>query len=373
MYQGDNVMDEGNVLAGGVDKLYEIQEALLELAGYRENYAKLEADEENNSKIIKSLEKEAADEVASTVRKRRNEIESTYDKQLDKLKSDIKKIRSKRDKRKHKKVSERMDAETFALREENHRLKLEAKAMAKQNHVPFYCNTKLYYALYYPGFFSDIVIIFFALLITLLIIPCGIYFYALPEEKIPYLVILYIATVLIFGGLYLLIWNRTKEKHGGTLKEIRKLRHEIAGNNKKIKSIKKGIKKDKDESVYGLEDFDDDIKRLDNEAAEIIRRKTEALLTFDNTTAQILTSEIRKKYDEKIAALEAENKEIAAKSEQTDKMVKALTLKIAGEYEPFIGKDLMTPDKIESLINIIKAGNASNISEAIQFFRQNMM
>ena len=365
-------MDEGNLLTGGVDKLNEIKEHLLELKGYQENYENLILEEGKNEKSIQSLEKAAADEVSATIKKRRTEIDSAFDKQLDKTKASIKKIKDKRDKRKTKKVSERIGEETASLREDNRRLKLEAKTLVKQKHVPSFCNTKLYYALYYPRYFSDIVIIMLALLLTLLIIPCGVYFFILPEERILYLVIIYITTVIVFGGLYLLIGNRTKDKNSDTLKQIRELRHEIINNKKKMKAIKKNIKKDRDESSYGLENFDEELMKLDEEAAEIARQKKEALLTFENTTIQIITSEIRRQYEEKLTNLRTENEEINTKSAQADSMIKALTLKIASEYEPFIGKDLIAFDRIESLINIIEAGNASNISEAVQFHRQNM-
>ncbi|TAH68850.1 MAG: hypothetical protein EWM47_07755 [Anaerolineaceae bacterium] len=366
-------MDEGNLLTGGVDKLNEIKENLLELRGYQDNYENLVIEEDKNEKSIQSLEKAASDEVGAIIKKRRTEIENAYDKQLDKTKASIKKIKDKRDKRKNKKVSERINEETASLQEENRRLKLEAKTLFKQKHVPSYCNTKLYYALYYPRYFSDMAIILFALLLTLLIIPCGIYFFILPEERIFYLVLIYIITVVIFGGLYLLIGNHTKDKHSDILKQIRELRHDIINNKKKIKVIKRNIKKDRDESAYGLENFDVDLEKLDSEAAEIAEQKKEALLTFENTTTQVITSEIRKQYEEKITNLKVDNDTIIAKSAQAESKIKALTLKIASEYEPFIGKDLITLDRIESLINIIEAGNASNISEAVQFYRQNMV
>ena len=365
-------MDEENLLTGGVDKLNEIKENLLELRGYQENYDNLVLEEEKNEKNIQSLDKAASDEVQATIKKRRAEIESAYDKQLDKTKSSIKKIKDKRDKRKNKKVSERINEETATLREENRRLKLESKTLLKQKHVPAFCNTKLYYALYYPRYFSDIVIVLLALLLTLLIIPCGIYFFILPEEKILYLVLIYVATVIVFGGLYLLIGNITKDKHSETLKQIRELRHEIINNKKRIKAIKKSIKSDRDESTYGLENFDEDLQKLDNEVADTAKQKKEALLTFENTTIQIITTEIRKQYEEKIENLKTENEAVVAKTAQAENKIKALTLKIASEYEPIIGKDLITLDRVESLISIIAAGNASNISEAIQFYRQNM-
>lgn len=365
-------MEEGNILTAGVDKLNEIKEDLLELRGYQENFASLTAEEEKNEKSIQSLEKAAADEVQTTIKKRRSEIEGAYDKQLDKIKSQIRKIKNKRDKSKNKKVSERIDEETASLREDNHRLRLEAKTLLKQRHVPSFCNTKLYNALYYPRYFSDVLIILLILILTLMAIPCGIYFFILPEEKILYLVLLYVVTVIIFGGLYLLIGNRTKDKHRDTLKQILNLRHEIVVNKKKINVIKKNIRKDRDESLYGLENFDEGLKMLDNELEEIAGQKKDALLTFENTTVHVISSEIRKKYEERLASLKADNEALAGKLAQADSKIKALTLKIASDYEPFIGKDLITLDRIDSLINIIEAGNATNISEAVQFHRQNM-
>ena len=103
-------MDEGNLLTGGVDKLNEIKEDLLELRGYQENYESLVIEEDKNEKSIQSLEKAASDEVAATIKMRRTEIDIAYDKPFDKTKASIKRIKDKRDKRKNKKVSDRIDA-----------------------------------------------------------------------------------------------------------------------------------------------------------------------------------------------------------------------------------------------------------------------
>ena len=141
---------------------------------------------------------------------------------------------------------------------------------------------------------------------------------------------------------------------------------------KKIKAIKRQIKKDRDESSYGLENFDEGLEKLDSELAEIALQKKEALLTFENTTIQVITSEIRKQYEEKLTTLKGENEAIIVKTTQAENKIKALTLKIASNYEPFIGKDLIAIDRVDSLINIMEAGNAATISEAIQFHKQNM-
>jgi hypothetical protein len=369
---GGVTMDEGNLLSGGVDKLNEIKETLLELGGYQQKYDTLVLEESKIEKNIQSLEKTAADEVQATVKKRRAEIEVAYDKQLDKSKARVKKIKDKRDKSKSQKVSERINEETASLQEENRRLKLEGKTLFKQKHVPSICNTRIYYALYYPRYFKDMIIIILSLILTLLIVPCGIYFFALPEERILYLVLLYIVTVLVFGGIYLLIGNRTKDKHRDTIKQVGELRHRVLKNKNNIKAIKRSVKKDRDESNYGLENFDDELAKLDSEAADIAEQKKEAILTFENTTVQVITAEIRKQYDDKILGLKTEYDKIKTEVLQTNEKVKALTLGMASEYEPFIGKDLITIERLDSLINIIEAGNAGNISEAVQFYKQNM-
>jgi chromosome segregation ATPase len=365
-------MDEGNLLSGGLDKLKEIRESLLKLRTCHEKYDKLVLEENKIEKNIYSLEKELSEKVQATTKKRKVEIEEAYDKQLEKTRSRIKRIKEKRDRRKNKKVSERIGEETASLREENHRLKLEGKTLFKQKQVPSFCNTRLYYALYYPRYFVDYIIILASLLITLLVIPCGVYFYILPEEKSLYLIIIYIITVIIFGGLYLLLGNKTKDKYGDVIRQVQAKRHEIIKNNRKIKVIKRKVIKDRDESAYGLEDLDKELSKLNKEIADIAEQKKEALLTFENTTYQVIAAEISRQYDEKISSLKEEYNKISEEIRETDEIIKALTLKIASEYEPFIGKDLMTLDRLASLINIIEAGNASNISEAIQFHRNNM-
>lgn len=365
-------MEDNNLLTGGIETLNEIKDNLLELREYQAKCEKLRQEEERQGKSIQAAEKALSEEITSTVKKRRQEIEGTFDDQMNKIRARAKKIKDKRDKRKNLKMSERINEETASLREENNRLKMEAKTLFKQNHIPAYCNTKLFYALYYPKHFEDLWIILATLLITLFIIPCGIYFYILPEEKILYLILIYIITVILFGGLYLRIGSRTKDKHSGVFKQVRALRSSKRANDKKIKAIKKSIRKDRDESTYDLENFDEELARLNKEEADIAEQKKDSLLVFDNTTSQVITSEIKSQHEAKLTGLRSDYDKVNEEFSSAQDKTKALTIKIASEYEPFIGKDLMTLDRLETLTNIILAGNATTISEAVAFHRQNI-
>lgn len=363
-------METNNILSGGIEQLNEIKDKLLELSNNMANSKQQQEEAEKLDKAVRNLEKSIADEILHTLKKRRGEIEESFDKQVNKLKDKAKKIKDQRNKEKNFKVSERIDAETATLRMENNSLKLDAQTLAKQEKLPFYCNSKLYMALYYPSSLSDILIIFASLVITLLLIPCSIYFLLLPA-KIIFLILTYVITVLVFGSIYLSIGNYTKDKFSEKILQVRAIRNHIRSNNKKIASIRRRIKKDRDESGYGLHGFDEELDAIEKEKEDILAQKKDALTVFENVTSKIITNEIQELNKDKLTSLKAERDGIKSNINQIDEKIKALTIKIAGDYEPFIGKDLMSVERLESLSNIILAGNASTISEAIAVYRQN--
>jgi hypothetical protein len=261
--------------------------------------------------------------------------------------------------------------ETADIRSENTQLKLETKTLFKQKHIPRFCNTKLYYALYVPSFLSDYLIILGALVLALFLVPCGIYFFLLPEEKIGYLILTYVLSVLFFGGIYVLVANRTKVRFTDEIHKVKGIRAHIRANKKKIAVIKKNIRKDRDESTYGLQEFDTELAKLEQETADIVSQKKEALLTFDQSTRHIIATEIEGSYKEKLEGLKAELTKASAATRKAEERIKALTLKVASDYEPFLGKDMMTLKRLDTLINILQEGNAANISEAIAFYHKN--
>lgn len=366
-------MEGGNLLSGSVDELNEIKEYLLELRGNQSNIEALTGEEQRLEKAIKGLEKEIADEIASTVKKRKSEIENTFDRQINKLRKRMRKIKNRRSRKKNSKVAERIETETASLRGDNQRLKLEAKTVVSQKRLPAFCNTKLYAALYTPACFTDILIIIATILITLLLIPCTVYFVLLPEQKIVYMIMIYVITAIFFGGLYLIIQHTTRDRHSEDIRQIKSLRGTIRSNKKMINAIKRKIIKDRDESTYDLQSYDEELSKLKKEEDDILVQKKDALETFENTTKQVIAGGIRESSEEKLSGLKAEYEAACAEAKRTEDKIKAITLKLAGEYEPLLGKDLMTLDRLEALTNIILAGNATNISEAIAFYRQNMI
>lgn len=361
---------EGNILSGGLNDLNGLKDILSELDGYKDRNDELVTEEAKLERNIKNKEKVIADEIAATTKKRKDEIEAAYDEQLEKTRARIKKIRGRKEKSKSAKISERIEEETFQLKEEYRQMALESKALLKQNKVPAFSNTKLFYALFMPRGMGDLAIIAVALIACLLVLPCFIYFYVIPKENMVYLILIYFITVIFFGGLYMLIDNNIKDRHKETIKRTYRLRLQIIDNKKKRDKIRKGILKDKDESKYGLEDFNQELTELDNDLKSISEQKKEALSVFENNTRSVIGEEIKARNIDDLNALKKEYAEVYIELKDIDDKIKNLSMSIANNYEAYLGKELMTIEKLTILTDIMTDNDLKSVSEAIAFYKE---
>lgn len=357
-------MEQENVLTGGIDTLYTMKQNLLELEGYKSQSLTLANKENQLEKQIALKEKAIAEEISQTIKKRKLEVESSYDEQMDKVKSRIKKAKGKRDKEKMAQVSERIKDETSDLSAEKIRLKQELKSVYEKNHIPRILNNSFYHALFMPRSLKDLGTILITIVVTLFIIPYGVYKFLLPQKTV-YLVIDYIITVLIFGGLYLWINAKTKEQHPEAVIDIRAIRAKLAKNQKRINVIAKDIKKDKDESTYSLEDFNREIQELEGELKAISEEKKEAVVEFETKTSKVIEKEIREKSREEMSKLKQECEQVYEEHKQTDEKVRTFSIEIANKYESYLGKDMMMISKIDNLIDLINSGRASTVAQAM--------
>lgn len=368
-YTGGKCMED-NILSGGIQELQTVKATLLELNGYKENNHILSAEEKKLEKNIQNKEKAINDEILSTIKKRKEEIEITFNDQVDKTRSRIKKVRNKKEKSKNVKISERITVETAELREDYSKLKLEAKTVFKQNQVPSFCNTRLYYALYLPKGFGDIVIIGIMLLLVLIFIPCAVYFLFLQEKGMIYLALDYVVTVVLFGGLYMLVDNNTKDKHAKTLLKVREIRSYLAKNKKEQNNIRKQILRDKDESSYGLEKYNEELQELENEINTILEQRKDALEIFENTTRFVIGEEIKARYQEELTALKEEYDRVSIELKKTEGYITTISMEIARNYEAYMGKEFIQIDKLEQLEEQMKLNNLLTISDAIALLKQ---
>ena len=212
----------------------EAKKAVQELEELKQREKMLTDLEKQLENSLKAKQKSVADTIAQTVKKRSDEISKSYDSEIGKAQDRLKKVRGKREKAKTQGEKERIAEETQSLIRENEELKGQIKTMFRANHVPGYCASNLYYSLYFTKGIGEMATMLAALLIVFLALPCGIYF-LIPNRQTLYLVGIYVAVILIFGGIYVKIGNSTRMKYMDVLKEGRGIRNRIRANKKQMR------------------------------------------------------------------------------------------------------------------------------------------
>lgn len=352
--------------------LEDAKDALLELKDFSQKEEQLHQEALKLEKTLAAEKKEVNDSIHSTVKKRREEIESSYDAEIGKLQDKLKKVRARREKAKNQGIKERIREETTELYEHNRELKVRMKTLFQQDRVPLICHSRFYYALYFPRGFRDALTLVLTFVICFGLIPYGIYLF-LPKKQTLYLALLYGAAVLVFGGLYILTGNLTKDRHLEALKEGRSIRSLMASNQKKIAVITSSIKKDRNETIYDLEKFDDELAQLNQDLEETSRKKKDALNSFENVTKTILADEILGNSRARLDALEEKLKETEERLRYTETIVKEKKIYITDTYESYLGREFLVPEKLEELKKIMESGTALNLSEAMEEYRSREM
>lgn len=358
----------GQAITDYVKFLADARDAVYRLNCDQNTAGQLADEEEMKERELETAKKAVSDSVNKTIKRRLDEINSSYDQEIGKGQERLRKARAKREKAKSQGVKERIAEETSELREHNRDLKVQMRTMLQKNRVPAWCGTTFYYALYYPRGVREIMIFLLTLVICFLVIPCGIYF-MIPQRVIWYLAAVYFVAVILFGGLYVVIGNKTRIRHQDTLKRGRDIRNHLRSNQKKIKVITRTIQKDGSEDLYDLEKYDDEIARVEQELSEIASRKRDALSTFENVTKTIISDEIIASHKDKLDRLSQELDEVTANLRSLESSIREQNIRIADTYGPYLGREFLQPEKLAQLSKIIQVGSASNITEAIKMYQ----
>lgn len=350
--------------------LKEAKETLEELKLLDAQESSLAQKERQLEKNLAAARKRMADAIAQTVKQRREDICANYDRESSRVQEQLKKMRSRREKAKNQGIKERIADETAGLRNENRDLHGQMKALLKKQHVPAYCRSKLYYSLYFPRRAKEYLTFLLFVMIAFLALPGGVYL-MVPEHKMWQLFVIYLLDLIVFGGIYIAIGNRTKLLYMETLRQGRSILDEIQGNQREIRRITSSIRRDRNDAFYDLERFDDEISRLQQELDELAAQKKNALNTFETVTKNILTDEIEHNHQVGIDQLDGEHAQTEMELKVVRQQIKEKRLYAADHYGTHLGREFMDPAKIGKLCLIVQNGEALNVSEAIEVYRKN--
>ena len=367
----ENVFDEKQ------DYIIAARDEVIKRDEYAANVDRMKQQNKKLSKNIASEEKSISDEIATTIRKRRQEIQSTYDDRLDDNRARKKKVANKRDKKKEERMDKRYHEETKELRESDKDLQVEMQTLLRKYKLPFFCGKKLYFALFYARNVKE----FGLKILSFLIGFCGIpglvtilvKKFVLDTKKdinvAFWCALIAAGTFILLLLIYFAIYSRTKIKHMDALTQARSIRDKMIANKRQAKAIRHSISKDHDDSQYNLDAYDEKLDNLDAEADAIGKEKQEALRAFEEETTAMITEEINNRRLPALEALKEEKASLENEVAAEEKRFSDQTLLVANKYAAVLGEDLCRQDKLEELIAIMQEGQAETVSEAIRVYK----
>lgn len=366
-----------NIFNEKADYLIKAKEEVVKRDEMAAELDKMKAYQKKLSKNIASEEKSIADEIAVTIKKRKQEISATYDGRLDDNRARKKKVENKRGKKKNQRMNARIEDETKHIRQNNRELEVELKTLLKKNKVPSYCSSKLYFLMFNPRGMAEIFGMFISMLVYLAGVPALAAFlvnkFLLEDKKdvnTAFWVVLTVAIVVVLQLIiYFAIFNATKVKHADVLKQARSIKDKMKANDKQADAIKHSINKDKDESAYNLDAYDEKLANLEDEADSISDEKKEALKVFEDETKQAIIDEINGRRLQTLEDMKAEKKALDEKITKGEKKYSEKVLQITNQYASFIGEDMCKEDKLNDLIAIMADEQAETVAEAINVYK----
>ena len=367
-------MGEENVLAGGTEILLEIRGSLQELENNKSRAVALKTDEVRLEKEIQATEKSMNTDIANTVTKRRKELEASYNGQISSVKANIEKEKTKRDKEKSSKVSERIGNETENLRKDILSLKQNMKQIFDKNRIPKIFNNDYFFALFMPNGIKDVLVLA-ASFAAVILIPLIIFLLFIKGNDGAWWkgLLLFGGFIGIFGVIYGLIFSKIRVRHKTALKSAQTYRSRIDGNKRRIKKIENEIRKDSDESLYNLEEYDERIGLIERRLDDILEDKKEALADFEDKKKLEITEDIKAKYAERLNKSKEEYERNYKEQEEINRQISEATVRISKNYEAYVGKDALNITTIDQLIEMIESGNAISITDALDRYKKNMI
>ena len=372
-----------NVFQENVDYLIEARKTLILVDKIKEELETQRVAAKRLKKTVEAEHKAIEDEISATLKRRKEEIAATYDKEIEVNRAKIKQIKAKRDKKKNQRMNQRMQEETYEVKEKNRQLMTEMRTKFKKAHIPGFCCLKWFYNIFLPETVLEYILFFMFFVLVILGFPVLASFLIsskveLNAKDMQELVSNVIVWASLFSSLfsaacfftYTMISKLIVMKHKDVLDEGKVILQRMKANQKSIKAIENFIHKEKDDSIYNLERYDDKLSGLEKEAVKIVEEKQNALNLFENETRNLITEEINKRRMPKYNQMKEEERELDDYLNRLEEELQVNTLTLSNQYEAYLGKKYVNRETLESLIKIMKSGEADTVSEAVNFFKE---
>jgi hypothetical protein len=138
-----------------------------------------------------------------------------------------------------------------------------------------------------------------------------------------------------------------------------------------MKRTEKSIRKDKNEEMYGLSDFDYRINEINDSIRNIEDSKTKAIEQFNATTKADIIAEVQGRNEENLTSLKSQLASCESQQSELDTLIKEQRAYISSNYEAYLGKEFTNVDKLVELSDYMREDSSLTISQAIAKYKNN--
>jgi len=132
-----------------------------------------------------------------------------------------------------------------------------------------------------------------------------------------------------------------------------------------LKRLKKEINKDSNESHYHLEEYDDELSRLNQERNEVIAQKQNALHSFETVNQNIIRDEMENTEKERLTTLKEQWQQASQERNSLEGKAQELQISITQKFEQFIGKKHLNEEDLHRMIQFLQEGQCKSLTEAV--------
>ena len=326
---------------------------------------RLTGELKQSEKAYSSMEKSVAEGITTALKKKKEEIAATYDRELSQYQDQIDVCKTERAKAKANAIAQRIQVETAPLNQKNQQLEAQIELKFKENKVPVVCKKRAISMLFFPKNSRDWTIDILVGVGLIFFIPL---FFSLAISNRLVLAFTFFVYVGALFTVYLYLLHKYMLKFAGVNEEVEELRKQIRINNKN-KLMTNRIKKSQDETGYNLGSFDDKITGIQQVMQNTVEKRQEALENFESEIRHQITADITAANKDELLGLqqefESKRQELSDKKEEIEQIEKQLK----EEYEPVFGKDLLYKQRLNKFDSFCQENADLSLEEALTQYR----
>lgn len=319
-----------------------------------------------SEKAYSSMEKSVAEGITTALKKKKEEIAATYDRELSQYQDQIDVCKTERAKAKANAIAQRIQVETAPLNQQNQQLEAQIELKFKENKVPVVCKKRAISMLFFPKNSRDWTIDILVGVGLIFFIPL---FFSLAISNRLVLAFTFFVYVGALFTVYLYLLHKYMLKFAGVNEEVEELRKQIRINNKNKQLMTNRIKKSQDETGYNLGSFDDKITSIQQVMQNTVEKRQEALENFESEIRHQITADITAANKDELLGLqqefESKRQELSDKKEEIEQIEKQLK----EEYEPVFGKDLLYKQRLNKFDSFCQENADLSLEEALTQYR----